>query len=84
VIVVMTHCARDGAAKLVPACTLPLTGLRPADWVVTELATFRVDDAGLWLVERAPGVGLEEIRARTLARFRLAEVGTASEELRHA
>jgi 3-oxoacid CoA-transferase B subunit len=84
VIVLMTHCTREGAPKLVPRCTLPLTAVRPADWIVTELATFRVDAAGLSLVERAPGVSLDDVRARTEARFRLGEVEAGPEVLRHA
>jgi 3-oxoacid CoA-transferase B subunit len=70
VIAVMTHATRDGAPKLVPECTLPLTSLRPADWVVTELAVFQVDGEGLCLVERAPGVSAGMVRARTAAPFR--------------
>ncbi|HTN54244.1 MAG TPA: 3-oxoacid CoA-transferase subunit B [Anaeromyxobacter sp.] len=70
VIVLMTHTTRAGAPKLVPACTLPLTALRPADFVVTELATFRVDGEGLVLVERAPGVTREDVRSRTAAPYR--------------
>jgi 3-oxoacid CoA-transferase B subunit len=70
VIVVMTHTTRDGEAKLVPAATLPLTSLRPASYVVTELATFRVDADGLVLVERAPGIDAGTVRARTAAPYR--------------
>jgi len=69
VIVVMTHATREGEPKLVRSCTLPITSLRPADWVVTELATFRVVGGALRLVERPPGVEPEEVRARTAARF---------------
>jgi len=69
-IVVMTHTDRAGRPKLLRSCTLPLTGLRPASWVVTELATFRVEPEGLCLVERAPGVAADVVRARTAARFR--------------
>ena len=69
VIVLMTHNTRTGEPKIVPACTLPLTALRPADWIVTELATFRVESDGLTLVERAPGVSPDEVRSRTGARF---------------
>jgi 3-oxoacid CoA-transferase B subunit len=71
VIVVMTHATRDGEPKLVRSCTLPITSLRPADWVVTELATFRVVDGALVLVELAPGVSPERVRDCTTARFRL-------------
>jgi 3-oxoacid CoA-transferase B subunit len=76
VIVLMTHETRDGAPKLVAACTLPITSLRPADWVVTELCTFRVHDGGLSLVELAPGVAVDEVRRRTAARFRAEGVAT--------
>ncbi len=71
VIVVMTHTTRDGEPKLMPACTLPITSLRPADWVVTERATFRVADGELVLVELAPGETPDGIRACTPARFRV-------------
>jgi 3-oxoacid CoA-transferase B subunit len=69
VIIVMIHNARDGTPKLVRECSLPLTSLRPVDWVVTELATFQVGGNGLSLVELAPGVSAETVRARTAARF---------------
>jgi 3-oxoacid CoA-transferase B subunit len=71
VIVVMTHATREGEPKLVRSCTLPITSLRPADWVVTELATFRVVDGALVLVELAPGSSPERVRDCTTARFRL-------------
>jgi 3-oxoacid CoA-transferase B subunit len=70
VIAVMTHTTRDGAPKLVAECSLPLTSIRPADWIVTELATFRVDEGGLFLVDLAADVAVETVRARTAARFR--------------
>jgi 3-oxoacid CoA-transferase subunit B len=69
VIAMMTHTTRQGDPKLVARCTLPITSRRPADWVVTELATLRRDGDGLSLVELAPGVSLDEVRARTAARF---------------
>jgi 3-oxoacid CoA-transferase B subunit len=69
VIVVMTHSAKDGKAKIVETCTLPLTTLRPVNWVVTELATFRVDPAGLVLTELVAGVTEDEVRTRTQARY---------------
>lgn len=70
VIIAMTHQQRNGESKLVPRCTLPVTSIRPADWIVTELATFRRGEQGLDLVELAPGVTVDEVRARTQARFR--------------
>jgi 3-oxoacid CoA-transferase B subunit len=73
VIVVMTQATREGEPKLVRSCTLPITALRPADWVVTELATFRVVDGALVLVELAPGASPERVRDCTTARFRLPE-----------
>ncbi len=70
VIAVMTHSTKDGRSKLLRECTLPLSSLRPAAWVVTELATFRVEAGELVLHECAPGVTAEQVRARTEARFR--------------
>ena len=69
VIVLMTHTTRTGEPKIVPTCSLPLTALRPADWIVTELATFRVERDGLALVELAPGVSPEVVRSRTGAPY---------------
>lgn len=68
VIIVMTHNAKDGSPKVVRECSLPLTSLRPADWVVTELCTFQVEE-GLVLTALAPGVAEEQIRSQTGARF---------------
>ncbi len=69
VIVVMTHTTRHGDPKIVRRCTLPLTSLRPVDWVVTELATFRNGPDGLVVFELAPGIDVETVYARTQARF---------------
>jgi 3-oxoacid CoA-transferase B subunit len=72
VIVVMTHNARDGSPKLVRECSLPLTTTRPVDWVVTELAMFRVEAKGLVLTELAPGISEDELKGRTEAHFSVA------------
>ena len=74
IIVLMEHCARDGAAKFIPACTLPLTGRNVVDQIITDLAVFRREDrkAPFQLVELAPGVSLDEVRARTTAAFEVA------------
>jgi 3-oxoacid CoA-transferase subunit B len=74
VIVVMEHTA-GGQPKLVPACTLPLTGQRVVDMVITDLAVFTLARKGppdMRLIELAPGVTLEEVRAKTAARFTVA------------
>ena len=71
IIVVMEHCAKDGTPKFMPACTLPLTGLGVVDMIVTDLAVFqRADHASPFrLIETAPGVTREEIRAKTIAQY---------------
>lgn len=75
VIIVMTHTAKDASPKVVRDCSLPLTSLRPADWVVTELCTFRVEAGGLVLTALAPGITEEQIRSRTQARFAVSLAG---------
>ena len=69
-IITMTHCNRDGSAKLVPECNLPLTAVSAVDMVITELAVFAFDGAGMRLVELMPGVSLDEARTKTGASFR--------------
>ena len=74
VVVVMEHSAKDGA-KLLKECTLPLTGERVVDMVVTDLAVFTIDKhgkAGMALIELADGVTLDEVKAKTEAEFRVA------------
>jgi 3-oxoacid CoA-transferase subunit B len=72
VIVVMEHVSRDGAAKLVERCALPLTGRRCVDLVVTDLCVMACDKPGFRLVELAPGVDPDMLRASTAAPFALA------------
>ena len=71
VVVVMEHTAKDGP-KLLKRCTLPLTGSRVVDLVITDLGVFEIDKYGhkeMRLLERAPGVTVEEIRGKTEAAF---------------
>ncbi|MCA3715950.1 CoA transferase subunit B [Phenylobacterium sp.] len=71
VIVVMEHCEKSGRSKLVRECTLPLTGKGVVDLLITDLGVFEINRgrSAVRLVELAPGVTLEEVRARTEADF---------------
>jgi 3-oxoacid CoA-transferase B subunit len=69
VIVATTHTTKSGEAKIVEACTYPLTADRAVDLVVTEAATFAVAEGGLRLIEVAPGVDLDWVAAHTTARY---------------
>jgi 3-oxoacid CoA-transferase subunit B len=69
IIVAMQHSNPKGESKLLPACTLPLTGLRCVKRIVTELAVLDITDEGFLLVERAPGITVDEIRSRTLGKM---------------
>lgn len=73
VIVLMDHNAKDGSPKILPECTLPITGRAVVNKIITDLCVFEVvPGAGLRLVELHPGVTLDEVRARTGCGFSVA------------
>lgn len=73
-VVVMEHTSKDGASKLLKSCSLPLTGKAVVDLVITDLAVFSIDKrAGtMALIEVAPGVSADEVKAKTEADYTLA------------
>lgn len=72
VIVAMEHCAKNGDAKILPVCTLPLTAKGKVSLIVTELAVFKVTENGLLLTETGPGIAVETVREKTAAKFSVA------------
>ena len=69
IIVAMVHSNPKGESKLLPKCTLPLTGLRCVKKIVSDLAVLDVTDQGFRLLERAPGVSVDEIRQKTAGKL---------------
>lgn len=69
IIVAMQHTNPKGGSKLLPVCTLPLTGVRCVKKVVTELAVLDITPGGFRLLERAPGVSIDEIRSKTAGKL---------------
>ena len=69
ILIVMEHNTKDGGAKLVKECNLPLTGVGVVDMLITELGVFEFRDGTLYLIELAPGVMKQEVRDRTEAHF---------------
>ncbi len=74
IIVAMMHTSPDGESKLLSKCTLPLTGTNCVRKIVTDLAVLEVTEEGFRLLERAPGVSVEEIKSKTKGRLVFADV----------
>jgi len=67
IIMAMSHASKDGASKILKKCSLPLTGVNCVKLVVTDLAVLKLEDGKFHLLERAPGVSVEEIKRLTEA-----------------
>ena len=80
VVVLTEHVAKDGSAKILGECTLPLTGVRAVNRIISDLAVFDIVDGesgpGLMLTQMAPGVTLEELRGKTDAEFAVQDPGS--------
>jgi 3-oxoacid CoA-transferase subunit B len=73
IIVAMMHTNPKGESKLLPKCSLPLTGVNCVKKIVTELAVLEITDKGFKLLERAPGVSVEEIKSKTAGKLEAAD-----------
>ena len=69
IIVAMMHTNKKGESKLLPSCSLPLTGVACVTRVITNLAALEIKDGAFHLLERAPGVSVEEIKAATAGKL---------------
>lgn len=69
IVVTMTHADKYGSSKLLEQCTLPLTGVGCVKKIVTDLAVLEVKDGAFHLLERAPGVSVEEIQQKTAGKL---------------
>jgi 3-oxoacid CoA-transferase subunit B len=69
IIVAMMHSNPKGESKLLPECTLPLTGVKCVKKIVSDLAVLDVTPEGFRLLERAPGISVDEIRSKTAGKL---------------
>ena len=81
IVVVMEHCAKGNDSKIKRQCTLPITGLRVVNRIITDLAVIDVTAAGLELIERAPGISVDEIVSRTEAPLKVRSAGVKEVEV---
>jgi 3-oxoacid CoA-transferase len=68
-IITLTHADPDGTSKIIPQCTLPLTAIEAVSMIITDLAVFKFEEKKLILTELMPGATIEEVRAKTKAKF---------------
>ena len=73
IIVAMQHTDKAGNSKLLPKCSLPITGLKCVKKIVSDLGVFDVTENGFLCIERAPGVSVDEIKAKTAGRLTIAD-----------
>ncbi|MBS1588505.1 MAG: CoA transferase subunit B [Bacteroidetes bacterium] len=73
IIVAMQHTDKAGNSKLLPQCSLPITGLQCVKKVVSDLGVFDITDQGFVCIEYAPGVSIEEIKAKTAGKLTIAD-----------
>lgn len=73
VIIAMEHCAKDGSAKILRQCTMPLTAQHAVHMLVTELAVFRFIDGKMWLTEIIEGCDIATLCEKTEAQFEIAD-----------
>lgn len=74
IVVTMTHASKDGESKLLPQCTLPLTGAGCIKKVVTDLAYVEIRDGKFWLIEHTPGVSVDAIAKLTAGELVVPEI----------
>ena len=73
VVIAMEHTAKDGEKKILKKCSLPLTGVRVVDLIVTDLAVIEITEHGMILKEVAPGVTAEQVQAATEPKLRVVD-----------
>ena len=78
IVVIMDHNSKDGEPKLVKQCSLPLTGTKVVDMIITNLGVFEIRDGTLTMIELAPGITKDEVSAKTQAAFTF-DLGTAAD-----
>ncbi|MEZ5758075.1 MAG: CoA transferase subunit B [Emcibacteraceae bacterium] len=71
VVVIMDHNARDGSAKFLKKCSLPLTGVKVVDMIISDVGVFEIDENGPILIELAPEITIDDVKKRTEANFKI-------------